>query len=305
MNERQKLNFSTVFLYILLFTAMFSLYYVGRNGEPFGLALLYAMLVAGLNPVVSCLLYLLSGLSGFTLSVLPVYAGQAAILCIVFCVYAKLKKKAVAIPLVCVSLSLALFVAFSPFTPYNIPLNLPFTLGAISQKVILSGLIFLLSAMFTVSLKALLNKLLRCRLKAEEIIFSVLFFVLCGVGLCRIASVTAYMGIAFFILLLFACATKDASALIAAFALSLPPRLSEEFLPKDFSFTGQRSPSLSKWDDFPPFWPSSAYFSLTGISTEFIRCKPPFWYSLSFPPSFPACYFYSFLLPSSEKWKIN
>lgn len=159
MNERQKLNFSTVFLYILLFTAMFSLYYVGRNGEPFGLALLYAMLVAGLNPVVSCLLYLLSGLSGFTLSVLPVYAGQAAILCIVFCVYAKLKKKAVAIPLVCVSLSLALFVAFSPFTPYNIPLNLPFTLGAISQKVILSGLIFLLSAMFTVSLKALLNKL--------------------------------------------------------------------------------------------------------------------------------------------------
>ena len=53
MNERQKLNFSTVFLYILLFTAMFSLYYVGRNGEPFGLALLYAMLVAGLNPVVS------------------------------------------------------------------------------------------------------------------------------------------------------------------------------------------------------------------------------------------------------------
>ncbi|MFR5102175.1 MAG: hypothetical protein ACLTE4_06500, partial [Christensenellaceae bacterium] len=238
MNERQKLNFSTVFLYILLFTAMFSLYYVGRNGEPFGLALLYAMLVAGLNPVVSCLLYLLSGLSGFTLSVLPVYAGQAAILCIVFCVYAKLKKKAVAIPLVCVSLSLALFVAFSPFTPYNIPLNLPFTLGAISQKVILSGLIFLLSAMFTVSLKALLNKLLRCRLKAEEIIFSVLFFVLCGVGLCRIASVTAYMGIAFFILLLFACATKDASALIAAFALSLPPALVGGVSPERFFLYG-------------------------------------------------------------------
>ncbi len=238
MNERQKLNFSTVFLYILLFTAMFSLYYVGRNGEPFGLALLYAMLAAGLNPVVSCLLYLLSGLSGFTLSVLPVYAGQAAILCIVFCIYAKLKKKAVAIPLVCVSLSLVLFVAFSPFTPYNIPLNLPFTLGVVSQKIILSGLIFLLSAMFTVALKALLNKLLRCRLKAEEIIFSVLFFVLCGVGLCRIASVTAYMGIAFFILLLFACATKDASALIAAFALSLPPALVGGISPERFFLYG-------------------------------------------------------------------
>ena len=222
MNERKKFNFSTVLLYILLFIAMFALYYVGGNGEPFSLALLYAMLAAGLNPVVSCLLYALSGLSGFTLHFLPVYAGQAAILCIVFCVYAKLKKKASVLPLACVALSLALFVAFSPFTPYNIPLKLPFSLGAITQKIILSGLILLLSAMFTVALKALFNKLLRCRLKAEEIIFSVLFFVLCGGGICRIVSVTAYMGIAFLVLLLFACATKDASALVCAFALSLP-----------------------------------------------------------------------------------
>ena len=35
MNERKKFNFSTVLLYILLFIAMFALYYVGGNGEPF------------------------------------------------------------------------------------------------------------------------------------------------------------------------------------------------------------------------------------------------------------------------------
>lgn len=50
MNERKKFNFSTVLLYILLFIAMFALYYVGGNGEPFSLALLYAMLAAGLKP---------------------------------------------------------------------------------------------------------------------------------------------------------------------------------------------------------------------------------------------------------------
>lgn len=163
---------------------------------------------------------------------------RPAILCIVFCVYAKLKKKASVLPLACVALSLALFVAFSPFTPYNIPLKLPFSLGAITQKIILSGLILLLSAMFTVALKALLNKLLRCRLKAEEIIFSVLFFVLCGVGICRIASVTAYMGIAFLVLLLFACATKDASALVCAFALSLPPAFVGGVSPERFFIYG-------------------------------------------------------------------
>lgn len=255
MNEKQKFNFSTVFLYILCFTAMFCLYYVGDNGEPFSLALLYAMLSCGLHPVVSCLLYVVSGLSGFSIQYLPVYAGQAAILCILFCVYRRLKKKATVLPLVCVSLSLVLFVAFSPFVPYNIPLKLPFALGSISQKTILAGLILLLSAMLTVALKALLNKLLKCRLKAEEIIFSVLFFVLIGVGICRAATVVAYMGIAFFALLLFACATKDATALVCAFALSLPPALVGDISPNAFLFTASPSSSSSKWDVCPLYWP--------------------------------------------------
>ena len=77
---------------------MFCLYYVGDNGEPFSLALLYAMLSCGLHPVVSCLLYVVSGLSGFSIQYLPVYAGQAAILCILFCVYRRLKKKATVLP---------------------------------------------------------------------------------------------------------------------------------------------------------------------------------------------------------------
>lgn len=123
---------------------------------------------------------------------------RPAILCILFCVYRRLKKKATVLPLVCVSLSLVLFVAFSPFVPYNIPLKLPFALGSISQKTILAGLILLLSAMLTVALKALLNKLLKCRLKAEEIIFSVLFFVLIGVGICRAATVVALPGLLHF-----------------------------------------------------------------------------------------------------------
>lgn len=134
MNARKKLGFSTVLLYILLFIAMISLYFVGSNGEPFSLALLYAMLASGLHPVVSCLLYALSGFSGLELQIFLLYLGQAAILCAVFSVYRKLCKKATVLPLVCVSLSLALFVAFAPFTPYNIPLKLPFELVKFRRK---------------------------------------------------------------------------------------------------------------------------------------------------------------------------
>lgn len=238
MNERQKFSFSTILLYIFLFAAMFFLYYVGNNGEPFSLALLYAMLIAGLNPVVSSLLYLLSGLSGLSFAFLPVYAGQAALLGIVFFVCRKLRKKPTVPSLGALALCLVLFAAFSPFTPYSIPLDLPFTLGAVSQKIILAGLIFLLSAIFSVALKALLYKLLKCRLKAEELVFSVLFFVLIGIGICRAINVVAYMGIAFFILLVFSCATKDATALVCAFALSLPPAIVGRISPERFFLYG-------------------------------------------------------------------
>lgn len=238
MNERQKFSFSTILLYIFLFAAMFFLYYVGNNGEPFSLALLYAMLIAGLNPVVSSLLYLISGLSGLSFAFLPVYAGQAALLGIVFFVCRKLRKKPTVPSLGALALCLVLFAAFSPFTPYSIPLDLPFTLGAVSQKIILAGLIFLLSAIFSVALKALLYKLLKCRLKAEELVFSVLFFVLIGIGICRAINVVAYMGIAFFILLVFSCATKDATALVCAFALSLPPAIVGRISPERFFLYG-------------------------------------------------------------------
>ena len=238
MNERQKFSFSTILLYIFLFAAMFFLYYVGNNGEPFSLALLYAMLIAGLNPVVSSLLYLLSGLSGLSFAFLPVYAGQAALLGIVFFVCRKLRKKPTVPSLGALALCLVLFAAFSPFTPYSIPLDLPFTLGAVSQKIILAGLIFLLSAIFSVALKALLYKLLKCRLKAEELVFSVLFFVLIGIGICRAINVVAYMGIAFFALLVFSCATKDATALVCAFALSLPPAIVGRISPERFFLYG-------------------------------------------------------------------
>ena len=91
MNERQKFGASAVLLYISLFAAMFALYFVGDNGEPFSLALLYAMLTAGLHPVVSPLLYLFSGFSGFSIAVLPVYAGQAVLLGGVFFLCRKLR----------------------------------------------------------------------------------------------------------------------------------------------------------------------------------------------------------------------
>lgn len=149
----------------------------------------------------------------------------------------KLRKKPTVPSLGALALCLVLFAAFSPFTPYSIPLDLPFTLGAVSQKIILAGLIFLLSAIFSVALKALLYKLLKCRLKAEELVFSVLFFVLIGIGICRAINVVAYMGIAFLSFWFFPVQQRTPRRWYAPLRSACRPRLWAGFHPNDFSST--------------------------------------------------------------------
>jgi hypothetical protein len=44
-----------------------------------------------------------------------------------------------------------------------------------------------------------------------------------GVGICRFLGFNAYLGTSLFVLLLFSAVTKDASVILCAFTLSLPP----------------------------------------------------------------------------------
>lgn len=229
MTIRKQTDYFRVFLYFLFTVALLFLRYVGNNSEPLPLALVYAMGVAGLSPSVSALAFFLISLPNASLTQTLLVAGQALLLCVGFAIEKRLQKsgrmKNPFLPLLCLSLALGGFVAFAPFTPYELPFSMPFLASELVQKVIIAALTFLLSATFAVAIKALLQKFLKCRLHSEELVFIVLFLVLVGVGICRFLGVNAYMGIALFVLLTFACATKDALAIVCAFVLSLPPVL--------------------------------------------------------------------------------
>ena len=241
MRIRKKLDFAKLFLYLFCGVGMLCLAQIGNNAEPFSLPLFYGMASAGLSPILSAFLYLLSALPSWNSAVILLYAGQAVLLFIGFHVQRRLKKtdffKTGFVPLLCLSLSLGLFYALAPFTPYAVPLA-GIKLNALSQRVILAALTFLLSAIFSVAMKALLHKLLKCRLRDDELVFSLLLFVLIGIGFCRFFSVNAYMGAAFLVLLLYSCATKDASATVCAFVLSLPPFLIANLSPARFFVYG-------------------------------------------------------------------
>ena len=240
----QKLYYPRVFLHILLAFAMLLLQQIGSNGEPFALALFYAMPFCSLSPIAAALSYFFIHLFSGEFVKILLAAAQALLLCLGHILYSRLASKGyntgrwLFFPLCSLALALGGFVAFAPFTPYPLPLAFLQSLNAVVQKVIIAALIFLLAAVFTVALKAILGKFLKCRLKGSELVFSVLFLVLCGVGLIRFLGVNAYMGTAFFLLLVFACATKDASTLVCAFALSLPPALTNALSPERFFIYG-------------------------------------------------------------------
>ncbi|MBR2442497.1 MAG: SpoIIE family protein phosphatase [Clostridia bacterium] len=241
MRMRKKIDFPKLFLYIVCGLCSVFLSQIGDTFEPFSLPLFFGMASAGLSPVLSAILYLVSGTLAWDLPIALLYFGQAVLLCVGFYLQRRYKQTAFlktgVIPLIALSLCLGLFVGFAPFTLYEFPFT-GFLQNLLFQKVLLAAVIFLLSAIFSVVFKALLHKLLRCRLREDEIVFSLFSLVLVGVGMCRFLGVNAYMGIAFFLLLLYATVTKDASAPLCAFLLSLPPLLVFGISPARFFLYG-------------------------------------------------------------------
>ena len=239
MKIRKEFNFSHLLLYFLFACAQFCLFHIGDNAEPVGLALAYATANAGLSPALSFLLYLLPAIPFSNVKTVFIYIAQGALLSGGFYLQRKSDNNFIKTgfpSLLCLTLSLCGFVVFADFTAY--PLPFAFSLDEVFQKVLWAAAIFLLAATFSVGIKALLRKFLKCRLRGDEILFCVILFTLTGVGACRFLSVNAYLGIAFFVLLAFAYAVKDASVVLCAFALSLPPLLVAGISPERFFVYG-------------------------------------------------------------------
>lgn len=228
MQIRKEFNFSLLFLCLFFGVATLFLLHIGNNYEPFSVALCYALASAGLSPALCALVTFLPCIISWDLTYILLSAAQALLVMGSFYLQRKAnegeKQPAGLWTLLALSLSMGGYAAFAPFTPYVLPFS-NFYLPPITQKVLIAAGSFLLSAIFSVAIKALLKKFLRCRMRGDECVFIVLFFLLVGVGICRFLGLNAYMGIAIFFLLCFATVTKDASAAVCAFALSLPPFL--------------------------------------------------------------------------------
>ncbi len=238
----RKIDFSKLCLGITFSLASLFLSQIGNNFEPFSLALVYALMGVEFSLPLAALIGFLPSLCSGNAAIVLLYIGQALLLWGGFFLQSRLypaaTRKTGLFTMLALSISLGLFVGISPFNAYLLPFEGVVFLNPLTQKVFFAALIFLLSSIFYVALRAMSKKALKCRLQTDEIAFCILFFALIGIGICRFLSVNAYMGIAFFILLLFSCATKDTSALFCAFCLSLPPLFTVGLSPERFFLYG-------------------------------------------------------------------
>ncbi len=245
MRIRKKLDFFRLFLYILFGACSLFLRHVGDHDEPFSLALSYGMASAGLSPLISGILYILPYLifpfNAYLPTLLLIF-WQGFLLWIGFTIQGKLPcekpKQTGFFTQFTLAVGLSLYVGFGAIPSYTFPLSPEQTPSPYVEKTIIAAATFLLSAIFSVALKALLKKSLRCRLRPDELLFSALLFALIGLGLHRFLGFNAYMGVAIFLLLLFAHVTKDATSLLCAFLFSLPPFLAGNPVTEKFFLIG-------------------------------------------------------------------
>lgn len=200
------------------------------NHEPFSLALLFALAECGFSPALCSAFYLLSAVLTKNPTKVFIFLTQTAILCASFYAKDELEKRKdgsySALPFIALGLALLVFVFLAPFNAYVLPVKgLELFQSAILQKTVFAFAIYLFSATSLIGLRAAIFKLLKCRLSGEEIIFLLLFLFLVGLSTIKFAGIYLYLGLSYFLLLIYAAVTKDATTLFAAFLFGLPARL--------------------------------------------------------------------------------
>lgn len=242
MRAQKKWDMPHVLLYFMLFLASVFLFFVGENGEPFSLLLVHAAIASGVSILPALIIGVIPALFSRSIVVILLYVGQAALIGLGWLIHSRVQnerfQKSRLLPLLSLSLALGAFVAASPFTAYTLPFGKAFFENVLVQKIIIAAAMFLVAAIFTVALRSLLKKLLLCRLRNDEMIFTVASLLLVGVGICKFLGFNAYLGTALFFLLMYAYATKDAGATVCAFCLSLPPLLVFQSSPIPFFLYG-------------------------------------------------------------------
>ena len=157
---------------------VFVLAHVGEYGEPFGLSLLLGLGAAGYPLILPTVAFILSAVTVAS-PVLPwIYLGGALLVLLSFFLRTKLfgkeTKGKLLLPFSALTAALLLYAFLMESPPYPVPFPLPILQTLLFQRTTIFLLCLLLAAICTVAAFAVKEKLLRCKLRVCETLFSLL-----------------------------------------------------------------------------------------------------------------------------------
>jgi stage II sporulation protein E len=184
-----KINLKTVALYcayaILLFGLSRAVQFV-----PFGLGLCFALLACGGNIIITPIIYVLVSIINLNLiySLLSLFEG--CFLSTIVLIYRKTHKKIKFEGVAYLCVALAPFVCFSPWQWYDLG-------GFLSNTYLIKSIAAILVIIFSyacfTSVYALMYRICRCALKAEELICFTIVFTLFGAGVYNLLGLYTYL----------------------------------------------------------------------------------------------------------------
>ncbi|MDE6373262.1 MAG: SpoIIE family protein phosphatase [Clostridia bacterium] len=215
---RIKINLKSVLTY-----AAYALALVMLNSAlpsvPFSLGLCFSMLVCGTNIIATPILYALSSIISLDWVTMLLSLFEGGFLTLITFLYRRTNKKIRFESAAYIVISLAPFIAVSRWRGID---NLYFTQNPYIIKAIAALAVTLLSFFAFRSVYALLFRLFRCKLRADEYICIAVLCTVAGVGLRNLVGFYAYVCLSAGIIAFAIRLTKSPASIIVALVAALP-----------------------------------------------------------------------------------
>lgn len=213
MNEltqkKFKYQYKAYIFYALTYLLMVLLGNIGKNGEPYSFALYAALLIMGYNIPLLLIIFNLSFVTVFSLQTLICMGIMSACLALPFIIYRIAGKKPKGESFVFVAASLLYYLFNGPH-------------HTLMQRGIISAVIMVFSFICIAALTAATKKLLKCRLKTDELICCAAFAAAACMGLLNLVGTDIYKAICLYTILLACFTIKNSGGMFIACNLAIP-----------------------------------------------------------------------------------
>lgn len=191
------------------------------DGVPLSLGLYFAMLLCGANIAITPALYVLASAVhlDLTLSLLSLF--EAAFLCAVTLIYRRTKRKMRYEAAAYIAIAVAPYIAFAPWRG----IGELFTGNEYLLKTAAAVTVLAFSFFCFKTVYALLYRLMRCRLREDELVCCAVTYIAVGAGVYNLTGFFIYTAAAAALIVLSVRLTRSPAALICALVYAAPPSL--------------------------------------------------------------------------------